>query len=58
MASAVEWILGILFIMGMSLLFFATFGTSRYDENTIDEYMQNLEEKKRDEQRVGRGPAN
>tara|TARA_Y100000593_G_C4071960_1_gene219561 strand:+ start:12 stop:188 length:177 start_codon:yes stop_codon:yes gene_type:complete len=58
MATAVEWILGILFILGMSLLFFATFGTSRYDENTIDEYMQNLEAQIRDEQRVGRGPPN
>ena len=56
MATAVEWILGILFILGMSLLFFATFGTSRYDENTIDEYMQRLENQILEEQRSGRVP--
>ena len=58
MATVVEWILGTIFVLGMSLLFFATFGTSRYDEKTIDEYMQNLESQIRDEQRVGRGPPN
>lgn len=58
MATVVEWILGTIFVLGMSLLFFATFGTSRYDEKTIDEYMQNLEAQIRDEQRVGRGPPN
>jgi len=56
MATTFEWILGILFIMGMSLLFFATFGSSKYDEKTIDEYMQRLENQILEEQRSGRVP--
>ena len=56
MATTFEWILGILFIMGMSLLFFATFGSSKYDENTIDEYMARLENQILEEQRSGRVP--
>lgn len=58
MASAVAWILWSIFIIGMSLLFFATFGTSRYDEKTIDEYMLKLENQIREEQRTGRVPPN
>jgi len=56
MATTFEWILGIFFIMGMSLLFFATFGSSKYDENTIDEYMARLENQILEEQRSGRVP--
>tara|TARA_B100000287_G_C19982495_1_gene523103 strand:+ start:43 stop:219 length:177 start_codon:yes stop_codon:yes gene_type:complete len=56
MATTFEWILGIFFIMGMSLLFFATFGSSKYDEKTIDEYMQRLENQILEEQRSGRVP--
>ena len=56
MATTFEWILGIFFIMGMSLLFFATFGSSKYDEKTIDEYMSRLENQILDEQRSGRVP--
>tara|TARA_R100001015_G_C4616832_1_gene173049 strand:+ start:525 stop:701 length:177 start_codon:yes stop_codon:yes gene_type:complete len=56
MATTFEWILGILFIMGMSLLFFATFGSSKYDEKTIDEYMTRLENQILEEQRSGRVP--
>ena len=56
MATTFEWILGIFFIMGMSLLFFATFGSSKYDEKTIDEYMSKLENQILEEQRSGRVP--
>tara|TARA_R100001509_G_scaffold36626_1_gene19686 strand:- start:662 stop:838 length:177 start_codon:yes stop_codon:yes gene_type:complete len=56
MATTFEWILGIFFIMGMSLLFFATFGSSKYDEKTIDEYMTRLENQILEEQRSGRVP--
>ena len=56
MATTFEWILGIFFIMGMSLLFFATFGSSKYDEKTIDEYMSRLEDQILEEQRSGRVP--
>ena len=56
MATTFEWILGIFFIMGMSLLFFATFGSSKYDEKTIDEYMNRLENQILEEQRSGRVP--
>ena len=56
MATTFELILGIFFIMGMSLLFFATFGSSKYDEKTIDEYMTRLENQILEEQRSGRVP--
>jgi hypothetical protein len=56
MATTFEWILGVFFIMGMSLLFFATFGSSKYDEKTIDEYMTRLENQILEEQRTGRVP--
>ena len=56
MATTFEWILGIFFIMGMSLLFFATFRSSKYDEKTIDEYMSRLENQILEEQRSGRVP--
>ena len=56
MATAVEWILGILFILGMSLLFFAAFGTSKYSEANIDEYMQKLEAQIVEEERMARLP--
>ena len=56
MATTFEGMLGIFFIMGMSLLFFATFGSSKYDEKTIDEYMSRLENQILEEQRSGRVP--
>ena len=56
MATTFEWIFFLFFIMGMSLLFFATFGSSKYDEKTIDEYMSRLENQILDEQRTGRVP--
>ena len=30
------------FVIIVSLLFFAAFGSSKYDEDTIEEYMENL----------------
>ena len=56
MATTFEWILGIFFIIGLSLLFFATFGSSKYVEKTIDEYMSRLENQILEEQRSGRVP--
>lgn len=56
MADAVTWIVWIVFVFVMSLLFYATFGVSNYDEDTIDEYMQSLELQILEEQRTGRVP--
>ena len=42
MATAFEWILGILFVLVISLLFFAAFGGSKYSETNIEEYMDKL----------------
>jgi Fe2+ transport system protein B len=55
-ADAVTWIVWIVFVFVMSLLFYATFGVSNYDEDTIDEYMQSLELQILEEQRTGRVP--
>jgi len=57
MATTVEWILWTLFMMGMSLLFFAAFGGSKYSESSIDEYMEKLEQQILDEERNQRGPT-
>tara|TARA_R110002012_G_scaffold58350_2_gene151322 strand:- start:631 stop:792 length:162 start_codon:yes stop_codon:yes gene_type:complete len=47
--SATSIVIWIVFIIMISLLFFAAFGNSKYSEDTIDEYMANLinEEQKR-----------
>tara|TARA_R100000458_G_C8040014_1_gene91747 strand:- start:161 stop:319 length:159 start_codon:yes stop_codon:yes gene_type:complete len=50
MVSTLEAILWAVFILGVSLLFFAAFGSDRVSNQTIDEYMENLiqeEENKR-----------
>lgn len=57
MATTVEWILWTLFMMGMSLLFFAAFGGSKYSESSIDEYMEKLENQILEEERNQRGPT-
>jgi len=40
------------FVIIISLLFFAAFGNSKYTESTIEEYMENLIE----DERVRSGP--
>ena len=57
MATTVEWILGIFSVLGMSLLFFAAFGGSKYTESSIDEYMAKLENQIIEEERNARGPS-
>jgi len=47
-----EWLGWIVFVMLVSLLFFAAFGNSKYTEASIDEYMENLI----GEERVRNGP--
>jgi len=49
MATTLEWIMWTLFVIGTSLLFFAAFGGSKYSEDSIEEYMENLilEERRR-----------
>jgi len=42
-----EWFGWIVFIIIISLLFFAAFGNSKYTESTIEEYMENLIEDER-----------
>ena len=37
-----EWFGWIVFVILVSLLFFAAFGNSKYTEESIDEYMENL----------------
>lgn len=37
-----EWVGWIVFVILVSLLFFAAFGNSKYTEESIDEYMENL----------------
>ena len=51
MATTVEWILWTMFMLGMSLLFFAAFGGSKYSESSIDEYMEKLENQILEEER-------
>jgi uncharacterized membrane protein len=57
MATTIEWIFGIFFVLGMSLLFFAAFGGSKYTESSIDEYMAKLENQIIEEERNARGPS-
>tara|TARA_R100000458_G_C8151181_1_gene158755 strand:- start:479 stop:655 length:177 start_codon:yes stop_codon:yes gene_type:complete len=57
MATTVEWILWTMFMLGMSLLFFAAFGGSKYSESSIDEYMEKLEQQILEEERNQRGPT-
>ena len=49
MATGIEWVAWTIFIIGTSLLFFAAFGGSKYSEDSIEEYMENLisEERRR-----------
>ena len=42
MASTLEIVLWIVFILAISLLFFAAFGSDRVSNQTIEEYMDNL----------------
>tara|TARA_R100000005_G_scaffold95472_1_gene77022 strand:- start:177 stop:335 length:159 start_codon:yes stop_codon:yes gene_type:complete len=42
MVSTLEAVLWIVFILGVSLLFFAAFGSDRVSNQTIEEYMDNL----------------
>tara|TARA_R100000152_G_C6781287_1_gene215482 strand:+ start:4334 stop:4492 length:159 start_codon:yes stop_codon:yes gene_type:complete len=37
-----EWVGWFIFVMIISLLFFAAFGNSKYSESSIEEYMENL----------------
>ena len=47
-----EWFGWIVFVIIISLLFFAAFGNSKYSESSIEEYMENLIE----DERVRSGP--
>lgn len=47
-----EWFGWIVFVIIISLLFFAAFGNSKYTESSIEEYMENLIE----DERVRSGP--
>ena len=47
-----EWLGWIVFVILVSLLFFAAFGNSKYTEESIDEYMENLI----NDERVRSGP--
>ncbi len=42
MATALEWVAWTVFVMIISLLFFAAFGGSKYSETNIEEYMDKL----------------
>ena len=42
MATALEWVAWTVFVMIISLLFFAAFGGSKYSETNIEEYMAKL----------------
>jgi hypothetical protein len=48
--DTVEIMVWIIFVIIISLLFFAAFGNSKYSESSIEEYMQKLidEEKRND----------
>ena len=45
--SPYEWLGWIIFIVIISLLFFAAFANSKYTESNIEEYMENLIEDER-----------
>ena len=47
MATTLEWIALTVFIIIISLLFFAAFGGSKYTEDSIEEYMENLIDEER-----------
>ena len=42
MATALEWVAWTIFVLVISLLFFAAFGGSKYSETNIEEYMDKL----------------
>jgi len=42
MATALEWIAWTIFVVIISLLFFAAFGGSKYTESNIEDYMDKL----------------
>ena len=50
--DTIEIIMWILFVLIISLLFFAAFGNSKYSESSIEEYMQKLIEEEK-----GNGPS-
>jgi len=45
--SPYEWMGWIVFVIVISLLFFAAFGNSKYSESSIEEYMDNLIDEER-----------
>lgn len=47
MATTLEWIAWTVFVIIISLLFFAAFGGSKYTEDSIEEYMENLIDEER-----------
>lgn len=47
MATTLEWIAWFVFVIIISLLFFAAFGGSKYTEDSIEEYMENLIDEER-----------
>lgn len=51
--DTIEIMVWLIFIIIISLLFFAAFGNSKYNESTIEEYMQRLI----DDEAQGNGPA-
>jgi hypothetical protein len=51
--ETMEIIVWFIFILVISLLFFAAFGNSKYSESSIEEYMQKLI----DEEAKGNGPS-
>tara|TARA_R100000152_G_C6754919_1_gene178634 strand:+ start:670 stop:825 length:156 start_codon:yes stop_codon:yes gene_type:complete len=46
--STIEVILWILFVLTISLLFFAAFGADKVSNQTIEEYMEDLMEQEQD----------
>jgi len=48
MVSTVEIILWFIFILVVSLLFFAAFGSDKVSNQTIEEYMDNLIDEERE----------
>tara|TARA_R110002051_G_C8381406_1_gene445188 strand:- start:128 stop:286 length:159 start_codon:yes stop_codon:yes gene_type:complete len=51
--DTVEIMVWLVFIIIISLLFFAAFGNSKYNESSIEEYMQKLI----DDEALGNGPS-
>ena len=47
MATTMEWMAWTIFVLLIYLLFFAAFGGSKYSEDSIEEYMNNLIEEER-----------